>query len=275
MIAFVILHYKNMNDTFECIDSIKKLTGNKKIIVVDNNSLTKENAEVLKKEVDDIILLEENLGFAKANNKGINFAKEKYNPDFIAVLNNDIVIDDIEFIKKIESDYKEYKFDMIGPKINTEGDSYNPFPVLKNKSEVENEIKRCNKLIKTYSSTVMYELLKIYLKIKHFINKPVKPDNGKVLEKNIALHGCAIIFSKKYLEKYEYAFYNETFLYHEEEFLYQRVIKDKLVSVYDPNLELYHKEGSSLNTKIKNERQRKLFKEKTRLESLKKLLSIM
>ena len=275
MIAFVILHYKNINDTFECIDSIKKIKGNKRIIIVDNNSLNKKDAELLKKEVDDVILLEENLGFAKANNKGVDLAKEKYNPDFVAVLNNDIVIDDIEFIEKLESDYKKYKFDMIGSKINTEGDSYNPFPVLKNKNEVECEIKRCNKLIKIYSSAVLYRLLKIYLGIKHFINKPIKPENGKSFENGAALHGCAIIFSKKYLEKYEHAFYNDTFLYHEEEFLYQRVIKDKLVSVYDPNLELYHKEGASLNTRIKNERQRKLFKETTRLESLKKLYKQM
>ena len=91
MVAFVILHYKNFNDTIECIDSIKKIEGNKKIIVVDNNSLAETEIEKLKKIVDDIVLLNENLGFAKANNKGISLALE-YNPKFVVAINNDIII---------------------------------------------------------------------------------------------------------------------------------------------------------------------------------------
>lgn len=275
MIAFIILHYKNINDTMECINSIKKLSDDKKIIVIDNNSLTNEKVNYLKKEVDDLILMDDNLGFAKANNKGIKYSKEKYNPDYFVILNNDIIISDSDFIKKIKNDYKEYKFDMLGPKINTEGDSCNPFPVLKTKREVENEIKYCNKLIKIYNNMLLYKLMKVYLKIRHFIKKPVKIENGKKVEKNVALHGCAIIFSKKYINKYEYPFYNDTFLYHEEEFLYQRIIRDKLISIYDPNLELYHKEGSSLNKMLNDERKRKLFKEKERLKSLEKLIAIM
>ena len=89
---------------------------------------------------------------------------------------------------------------------------------------------------------------------------------------NVALHGCALIFSKKYVDKYKYPFYNETFLYHEEEFLYDRIVNDKLISVYNPNIKVYHEEGSSLKNNLKNERKSKLFREKERIKSLKLLL---
>ena len=36
--CFVILHYKTEKDTIECINSIKKLSGNYSIVVVDNAS---------------------------------------------------------------------------------------------------------------------------------------------------------------------------------------------------------------------------------------------
>ena len=89
-----------------------------------------------------------------------------------------------------------------------------------------------------------------------------------MLESNIPLHGCAIIFSKKYIDKYEYPFNNETFLFHEEEFLYNRVTKDNLISIYDPNLYVFHREGSSMKKKNKKSRLNKLFREKERLKSL-------
>ena len=49
MISFVILHYKNINDTIECIESIKKLDRQKdiSIIVVDNNSLNKNEIKYI------------------------------------------------------------------------------------------------------------------------------------------------------------------------------------------------------------------------------------
>ena len=268
MIAFVILHYNNLSDTIECIDSIKKLKGNKKIIVVDNHTLNEKDVKALEKKVNDLILLEENIGFAKANNIGIELAMNKYNPKFVAVLNNDIMINQYDFIDKVNVDYKKYKFDMLGGKINTPGDSCNPFPALKTREMVLKEIAYAKKLIKIYNNSFLYFLLKNYLKIKHTIKKPVKMTNGKRLQKNVALHGCAIVFSKNYIEKYKDPFYKETFLFHEEDFLYERIKKNHLISVYNPKLEVYHKEGSSLKRSFKNERFKKLFREQERLKSL-------
>ncbi len=58
--TFSILHYKAINDTIECIEYIK------------NNK---------------------NIGFAAANNLGYKYAKDVLKSDFIAVINNDAVVE--------------------------------------------------------------------------------------------------------------------------------------------------------------------------------------
>ena len=263
--SYIILHYKNMKDTIECVESIKKISK-EPIVIVDNHTLKKEQTK-------DIILLQDNIGFAKANNKGVLYAKEKYNPDFYIVLNNDIVISDTLFEKKIQKRYKENQFDILGPKIDTNnGNSVNPFPVYKTKEEVEQIIKITKRNIHIFSYKFLYSLFSFYHQIKYNI-KPEKPlENGKEIEENIAVHGCAVIFSKKYIEDYKYAFYNDTFLYHEEEFLYYRIKRDKRISVYDPDISLFHKEGASLNQLFNQKnREKELFRNKEILKSLEKL----
>lgn len=273
MISFVVLHYNNTSETLRCLEYLSKLHGAKNIIVVDNNTLDESSEAKISAYTKDILKLDKNYGFAKANNKGIAYAKKKYNSDFYFVINNDVFITDQDILDKITKTYTKYHFDILGPFIDSPTkESVNPFPVIKTKEQLQKEITRCQKLLKVYQSTFLYFCLNIYLKVKHFIKKPTIPKNGKKLELNVPLHGCAIIFAKKYVEKYKYPFYNDTFLFHEEEFLYQRILKDKLTSVYDPRIKVYHKESSSIKKSNKNIRLAKLFKEKERLKSLNLLM---
>ena len=173
-VAFIILHYKNIDDTLECIESIKKInTKNYKIIAIDNNSGSEKDLKKLKKVVDDLIINNKNIGFAKGNNKGIDLAKEKYNPKYIAVINNDTIIQQPDLIERVDDIYKETKFDALGFNILTNnGDSVNPFPSYKTLEQVNKAIKKSKKLIKIYKSPLKRTLLKIYLKIKYtFINQ--------------------------------------------------------------------------------------------------------
>ena len=277
MFSFIILHYKNIDDTIECLTHLKKIaSSDTHFIVVDNNTLTNEEEKLIRVFTKDIVRLDKNYGFAKANNRGIEYAKKKYNSKFYIVINNDVFISQSNFLELIENDYEKYNFDMLGTYIDSPtGESVNPFPAFKTKESVEKEIIRCQKLIKIYENKLLTSLLNIYLGFKHVFKKPIKPTNGKELEINVALHGCCIIFSDKYIKKYTYPFYNETFLFHEEEFLYSRVVKDNLVSMYDPNIKIFHKEGSSVKKENKTKRLSKLFREKERLNSLKLLLEEM
>ena len=270
MISYVILHYKNINDTIECIESIKKLDRQEdlSIVVVDNNSLNDLELEELKKYTDDVILSEYNLGVSKAYNLGSKYAIEKYKPDFLCALNNDILINQSNFIELIEDTYKEYKFDAMGPKIICPGDSVNPFPVFDSLESVSSRIERNDKLINIYSNPFKSFIFEFGLKVKGILKKTKRLENGKRLVSGCALHGCFIVFSKKYYKKYNDVMLPDTFLFHEEEFLYFRFKKNNLVSIYNPKIEIVHKEGQALKKGSTSIRIRKLNKLKEANKSL-------
>ena len=165
----------------------------------------------------------------------------------------------------------------MGPKILTNnGDSVNPFYAYESLDEINNKIKYHKKLIKIYTSGLLTFLLNVYIKIKRIFIKPKIMKNGKNSKLDVALHGCALIFSKKYYKKYKDIFFKGTFLYHEEEFLNYRKNKDNLITYYDSNLEIFHKEGSSLNETFKNSNREKLiFRNKEIVKSLEILKDII
>ena len=273
MLAFVILHYKNINDTIECLESIKELNNQEqiKIIIVDNHTLNEEEHKLLKEYTQDIILLEDNLGFAKANNEGAKYAINKYHPDYLYIINNDTIINQKDILEKIDKIYKETDFDILGPYIEAPlySGSVNPYKPLKNKEEVKRELAYQNKLLKIYENPLLYKGLVLGMKIKHIVKKRKIMTNAKERLTDVALHGCAIIFSKKYYEKYNDIFYPNTFLYHEESFLYLRITKDNLISIYDPDIHIIHKEGASLDTSFNGkEREKKIFRTKEIIKSL-------
>lgn len=270
MMTFVILHYNNIDETMECLDSLEKFNSN---IVVVSNSKDYDNLKIIEKRVSKVIINEENIGFAKANNIGCKYAIEHFQPDFLCVINNDVIIEQKDFITQVEKLYKKYKFDILGPKIlPEESDSCNPFYAYKTLDEVRARIKYTEKLIKIYQNKFLRLLLNIYLKVKAPFRKEKKTTNGSSDQLNVALHGCALIFSKKYYEKYNDVFYNETFLFHEEEFLALRAKENNLVMLYSPKIELYHKEGSSLAKKFQKQKYDSLiFRNKEILKSLKLL----
>ncbi|MCF0125821.1 MAG: glycosyltransferase, partial [Clostridia bacterium] len=131
-VSFVVLHYKVADITEECVNLILKQNyKNLNIIIVDNNS-NNGSLEYLKSKYHNekniyIIGIEENIGFAKANDLGYQIAKHKFNAEMIVVINNDLMIYDNMFCQNIVTKYKECNFDILGPDIiNKEGVHQNP-----------------------------------------------------------------------------------------------------------------------------------------------------
>ncbi len=277
-VAFIILNYKSTNDTLECIDSINSIKTDilKKIIVVDNASLNEEDKKIIDKKADDLLLLDENVGYAKGNNYGCKFAIDKYSPDFLLVINSDIIINEKNFIDNIYVLYDKYNFDILGPKILPDDtNSVNPFPAYKTLDEVNERINYTKKLIRIYENPILRNILKLYLNIKRKFRKEVYLKNGEKDIVGCPLHGCALIFSKKYYEKFNDVFYDKTFLFHEEEFLYYRCVKANLVSLYSNQIKLIHKEGQSLNKSFKVNYKKEIFRNKEILKSLLLLKDVM
>lgn len=97
LIAIILVNYNGFDDTVACVQSILKSKYKEyKIILVDNGSDDKERIleDRFLKTNTDIVISETNLGFSGGNNIGIQYAKEKYDPEYYLLLNNDTVIVD-------------------------------------------------------------------------------------------------------------------------------------------------------------------------------------
>lgn len=93
-VGIVLVNYNGEKFQNECIRSIKEMEyTNYEIILVDNGSRDK-SVELVKKEFDDIHIIEtgENCGVAKGNNIGIKKSME-LGCEYILLLNNDTEVD--------------------------------------------------------------------------------------------------------------------------------------------------------------------------------------
>ena len=247
-VTFVILHYLTAEDTIECVESIlgNINDGNYSIIIVDNASPNDSgNVLVLKYKDNDkveVILSNQNLGFAKGNNLGFLQAKYQYDADFIILLNNDTIIKQKDFIYIVKDKYKRENFAVLGPNIisTVDGGYQNPCPVnFHTKRQAGVHVLRLAFLL-----VLSYiKLVDLYRKIK-----PVQ-NEGKHLKKEedlngVQLHGSCLIFSRSYIERFD-GLFSKTFMYMEEDILYYLCSKNDLKTLYTPDLVIYHKEDSS------------------------------
>ena len=117
-VIVIILSWNRLNDTLECLESVKKIDyQNFDTIVVDNGS-TDGSVEVVGKRYSDIILIrnERNLGFAVGNNIGIEKAMEM-GGDYVFLLNNDATIDAACLHELVETSESDSRIGAVGPKI--------------------------------------------------------------------------------------------------------------------------------------------------------------
>lgn len=295
MFVFIILHYLAEDMTKECVEYIEKYMDMIKcrIVIVDNASANDSGKRLEQyyngKEYCDVILNKENIGFARGNNVGYTYAKEKYNPDYIIIMNNDVLINDDKFLDKIEKIYTETDFHVLGPDILSKltGKHQNPF--RKNgatKKEIEKAIKEFEKFVKHPFISYILNKIRSKIAIRTRIKKLMRKDNECKLYmerlNNPVLHGACYIFSKKYIICENEAFDSRTFLYHEEDILHRKCMNKKYSMVYDPSIMVTHLEDVSTNAALsftkkswKDEVRKYKFLLENNLESNKILLDVM
>ena len=278
--CFVILHYleKTVTDTLECIDSIVNKFENfdYNIVIVDNGS-NDQSVEMLTKVLLNkkritVIVNKNNGGFARGNNYGAKFAIDKYDPDMLICLNNDTLIGSSDFLNIIEKSYETDNFDVLGPYIydkNSKPQNPIQYSIPLNIEQVNTKISKINKLLyfetsKKNSIRIVSFGEKIFRTGIHFLMKILRIKikytyDPNVKQINVPLHGAALVFSRKYLEKNKYIFYPKTFLFVEEEILFYNCKKNNYTIVYEPEAKVYHKEDSSTNSLISGKKNKRIF----------------
>lgn len=263
MITFVILHYMAREETEGCIKSLDKLCGEKRIVIVDNASPNGSGviiSELYKKRNDiTVVLNNENTGFAKGNNLGCQVAKERYNPDFYVVMNNDIEIPQADFLSKVEQIYQAEQFDVLGPDIFSTTGRVHQSPKTLKKTTIEDARRQLEIYKKKKKSKILVPykcFLKRFSVLKRAVKIVEKKAKGIDYNKkyyNVPLHGACFIFSRKFIESRKEAFFNGTFFYYESEILDYECNLEKKRVIYDPSIVVLHHQNISTNAVFKNE----------------------
>jgi len=212
-VVFVILHYIAIEDTLKCISSIKENidTGSYYIIVVDNASPNGSGVKLAERFAGDpdikVVLSPSNLGFARGNNIGFSIAK-KMNARFIIMLNNDIILLEKAFYKKLAAKYEARPFAALGPMLLTTDGRCDSNPTrerLITKKEVLDSIRYSQKLLflskfrldrayLAYLRIIINNLYLMYVSVRNRVTgrKKAIPEPKRFIERreNVELHGC-------------------------------------------------------------------------------------
>lgn len=260
--GFVVLHYMAYEMTVECISNLLHHFENEdiKIVVVDNASSngSGKQLETFYKDSNkvDILLNPNNEGFARGNNFGYRYLKENYQPEYVIVMNNDVLVEQNDFLDKIDEIYKQTKFAVLGPDIYCPAAKKHQNPAHLSgfdKTEVQ-------QLYNTITKYCMYPAFYYYKKetlgrLKRKILKKSQIadtiDRSKMME-NVVLHGACYIFSPDFIERRNDCFCPETFLYMEEDILHYECMANDMKMLYSPDIKVKHLEDVATNASIRS-----------------------
>lgn len=271
IVSFVILHYKDLEITDQCVQSILRMEQQERIriVIVDNDiQETAENRKRLLQKYNGmnritVLQVKENGGFSYANNKGYVYAREKLQSDFILVLNNDIEFIQTDFMQKLDESYQKYLCHVLGPDVirRSIGEHQNPMEQrIRTKKEAEYTIRVNRMALKYYH--VLYPLLYWNNKKnekKQLVEKQKQEEYYQSVQKDIVPFGACLIFTPKFVSEETIAFSPETRFYYEEYILTCRCQKMGYTIVYDPAMKVYHESGIATKKSFGSEKKRLQF----------------
>lgn len=227
-VAAVILNYMNYKETFQCVDSILLQKNiNFEIIIVDNGSTNESYKELRMKYKNNklihVLKSNKNYGFAKGNNIGINYAKQKLFADFVLLLNSDTEMIYNNYISILVSKYKE-NIAVIGSKIIQKRGFF---------QEKYYDYVNFPGTLFLYLQLVFeyYGFLVLSKKFSQLLSK---------VEKTEILHGSCFMLTPAFFKYYK-MLYHRTFLYSEEALLYIYCQNANLIQMKTEETAILHK----------------------------------
>lgn len=205
-IGIVILNYISFQDTISLVKDLQEQTLiNSILVVVVDNASPNQSFKYLKPletEYKNVAVLqtESNLGYAKGNNFGLKYLDEHIQPEFVAILNNDIKLPDDSFEKLIERYNQLEKPAIIAPKqLDVNNKELQPY-------KLNSFLDDCLNL---------FMIFKIYYKR----NALIYIDNTGLNAMKVPMIPGSFMFSSFKTFKSMGYFYPNTFLFAEERFI--------------------------------------------------------
>jgi GT2 family glycosyltransferase len=213
LVSVSILNWKRPTDTIECVESVKKQSyRNIEILVIENGSNDDSYLQLSKIKGIKLFRNEENLGFSGGHNSVLQHATGKY----LLLLNNDAYMDPQWIEKAVDIIESDERIGAIG------GRSYE------------------------WDGGQMvhgtpYTFQDIHLPQSEGIFR--RTDNGSMQITN-NLSGSCVLLRRSSIDEIG-LFYEPYFAYYEETDLFARMKSVGLLTLYSPELEIWHKDGSS------------------------------
>lgn len=228
----IVLNWNGKHFLKSCLDSLLRSNyKNVKFILVDNGS-TDGSQAFIKKNYPNVKLIEnkENLGWAEANNKGVDFAL-KNNADCVFILNNDLIVERNCLDILVAELFANPKISIVGPKIY---------------------LSKKGKKTKTISFAGGNFTSNRYFGVHRGINKL---DKGQ-FEKKIAtefITGAAIMIKSNIIRQIG-GFDKRFFIYYEEADFCKRVTVRKSKILFVPKAIAYHEFSGTIkiNSPLQN-----------------------
>lgn len=244
--AFVVLQYNQPEVTARCLESLQRLDGAGRpvhVVVVDNGS---EPAAVARSQElfgnrsgITLICTQENLGFARGNNVGYRHARNVLGAEFIAVINNDTVIEDIQFIPRCTGTFDVCPFSVLGPDIVTpDGRRENPW------NDHVYDAAEWRSLIELFGSQRTAWEAGGPAEFRRVGQRTPEAEGLR----EAVLQGAAYVLSPVFLADREAVFDERTFLYGEEFLLAVDCLLSGHLTLYAPTIKILHEEGVSTAT---------------------------
>lgn len=227
-VGIVILNYNAYQETIKCVTSIRtRIKKLYQIVIVDNGS-DNHSYEYLKKyyqnqEGTDVIGTGSNLGFARGNNAGIRYLRNKYHLEFILLLNSDTLIADERYIDRMLGRYRKGTGVIVSNVRNGRGNFIQP--AMRGTTPGESLCTLLGAFCRYYD---------IYFPFR-------RRAGGR---QYLCQIGCAILLTPDYLDIYR-GLYSHTFLYGEEVILLILLDRAGLVPGFAEDTYILHNEGRS------------------------------
>lgn len=237
--VFVILVYKNSSDLVECIESIKEKVSDYRIIVVNAffDKKTKDIIEKISKENNCVFLNIENKGYSFGNNRGIEYATNHFDYQYIIISNPDIIIKDFDE-QQIDA-HREYE--IIAPLIKTKsGKKQNPMAVKNShlsSSLIYNGLKKNKKFLFVFG-IALGKLNRSFFSLFHLSRR--KP------YRIYCAHGSFVIFRKNAIDLLGLLYDENMFLFAEEDVVAYKAHKNNIAIGQFNSINIFHKEDGSM-----------------------------
>lgn len=233
--------YESLSDYLSSLDKSLENIGDVTVdVFIADNSTEKENFVFSSKNFTYKLLQFPNLGYFGGAFEVIN----SLNPseyDYTIISNVDVKYDE-NAIRELVNLPKDEKIAWIAPKI---------YSMLKNKDNNPQRLNRCSQK-KLFLLLLMYKLpilCKLYQKTLY--KRKRKTDVCESGSKIYCGHGSVIILTSMFFKNYEKINY-PVFLYGEEIFLAELIMKKNLEVIYYPNIIFYDEEHVSTKKLGKN-----------------------